>query len=223
MPVATRTDEEIKKDVVDQLYWDGRVDASDVRVEVTEGTVTLSGTVPNYTAYDGADEDAWAMAGVKYVRNELTIKFPPGTEVPTDIDIRANIENVLLWQPDIDSTNIDVAVENGWVTLKGSVHAFWQKVRAEELILSLSGVLGLTNELAVVPTEKFVDKAIADSIEAALDRDFNVDADLIDVRVENGKVTLTGSVPSLPAFRAVKRIVESTPGVLMVENELIIR
>jgi len=223
MAVATRTDEEIKKDVVDQLYWDGRVDASDVKVEVDDGTVTLTGTVPNYTAYEGADEDAWAMSGVRYVRNDLTIKYPPGVKVPEDSKIKENIENLLLWQPNIDSTDIDVSVNNGWITLRGSVDAYWKKVRAEALILNLSGVMGITNELAVVPTEKLMDKAIADDIEAAMERDFNIDVDLIDVKVENGRVTLTGSVPSLPAFRSVQRIVENTPGVLMFDNELVIR
>ena len=223
MAVATRTDEEIKKDVVDELYWDGRVDASDVKVEVSEGTVTLSGTVPNYKAYDAADEDAWAMSGVMYVRNDLTIKYPAGMTIPTDVDIKSNIENLLLWQPNIDSTEIDVTVENGWVTMRGSVDAFWKKVKTEELALNLSGVLGITNELAVVPTKNFTDKAIAEDIESAMERNFNIDQDLIDVKVKNGKVTPTGSVPSLPAFRAAQRIAENTLGVLIVDNELVIR
>jgi osmotically-inducible protein OsmY len=223
MSVATRTNEEVKKDVVDQLYWDGRVDASNVKVEVSEGEVVLTGTVPHYAAYNAANEDAWAVSGVRYVRNDMTIKYPVDVKVPTDAEIKANIENILLWQPNIDSTDIDVFVENGWVTLRGSVDAFWKKIRAEELILGLSGVLGITNELAIVPTKEFTDKTIAEDIEAAMERDFNIDVDLIDVEVENGRVTLTGSVPSLPAFRAAKRIVENTLGVLMVDNQLVIR
>jgi hyperosmotically inducible protein len=223
MAVGTKTDEEIKKDVVGQLYWDGRVDVSEVKVEVSDGEVTLSGTVPNYTAYDAADEDAWAMSGVRYVKNELAIKYPPSVRVPTDAEIRSNINDLLLWQPDIDSTDIDVSVENGWVTLRGSVDAYWKKVRAEELALGLSGVLGITNELAIVPTRRIEDKTIAEDIEAALERQFNIDQDLIDVKVENGKVTLAGSVGSLPAFRAAQMIAGNTLGVLMVDNELTIR
>jgi len=42
------TDEKIKKQVVDQLYWDARVDASDVKVEVSDRNVILTGTVPSY-------------------------------------------------------------------------------------------------------------------------------------------------------------------------------
>jgi osmotically-inducible protein OsmY len=38
---AVRTDEDIKLDVVEQLRWDGRVDASDITVEVHNKEVTL--------------------------------------------------------------------------------------------------------------------------------------------------------------------------------------
>ncbi|TFF85228.1 BON domain-containing protein, partial [Candidatus Heimdallarchaeota archaeon] len=40
------TDEEIKKKLTDQLYWDTRVDASDIDIDVNGSSVTLSGKVP---------------------------------------------------------------------------------------------------------------------------------------------------------------------------------
>lgn len=39
-----RKDEEIKEEIVDQLVWDSRVDASDVSVRVTKGVVSLEGS-----------------------------------------------------------------------------------------------------------------------------------------------------------------------------------
>ncbi|MEJ2648730.1 MAG: BON domain-containing protein [Sedimentisphaerales bacterium] len=223
MAVITRTNEDIKKDIVDQLYWDARVDASNVEVAVSDGQVSLTGTVPNHTAYLAASEDAWAMSGVKNVRNQLQIEYPSGFEVPKDAELKVNIENLLLWQPNIDSTYMDVLVDKGWITLRGSVDAYWKKIRAEEIVLGLKGVIGLTNELAIVPTREFTDKVIAKNIEAALERNAGTDVDMIDVQVENGKVILSGSVSSLPAYRESKKIAENTPGVVMVSNELIIR
>lgn len=58
-----RTEEQIKRDVVDQLFWDIRVDASDVTVEVSNGTVTLRGTVPTYLAAKAAIDDSWCVLG----------------------------------------------------------------------------------------------------------------------------------------------------------------
>ena len=54
-------DEQIKKAVVDMLYWDSRVDASDIHVEVTDGEVTLRGTVPSYATKEAALFDAWKI------------------------------------------------------------------------------------------------------------------------------------------------------------------
>lgn len=223
MVTITRTNEDIKRDVVDQLFWDTRVDASNVKVEVSDGKVTLTGTVPDYTASQAASEDAWEMAGVRYVQNDQTIKYPVEEVIPSDADIKKNLENLLLWQPNIDSTDIRVSVDNGWVKLTGSVDAYWKKVRCEGLALGINGVVGLTSEVAVVPTKDVSDKIIADDILAAMERNIQIDVDLIDVQVENGQVTLNGTVYSLPAFNAARRIAENTFGVLNVDNQLSIR
>jgi len=37
-----RTSEDIKKDIIDNLYWDARVDASDINVDVVDNLVNES-------------------------------------------------------------------------------------------------------------------------------------------------------------------------------------
>ncbi len=223
MAMMTKSDEAIKKDVVDHLYWDSRVDASDVMVEVLDGEVTLTGAVPTHIAYRAAEEDVWALSGVRRVVNKLDVQYPAGVSTPPDSEIQSRVENVLLWQHFIDFTEMEVDVDNGWVTLRGTVDAYWKKVRTEEVVLGVAGVLGVTNELAIVPTKDLDDKIIAEDITAALERNIHTDVDLIDVEVEDGTVTLSGSVPSLPAYRMAERIAENTFGVVMVINELVIR
>ena len=51
----------------------------------------------------------------------------------------------------------------------------------------------------MVPTRTYGDEAIATDIVDALKRNSLVDAESVDVRVANGTVTLTGSVPNLAA------------------------
>jgi osmotically-inducible protein OsmY len=80
--------------------------------------------------------------------------------------------------------------------LEGTVDAFWKKVRAEDLAFSMRGVLGLTNKIAVVPTQTIADENLAENIINALDRNVNVNVDDVNVTVEDGTVTLTGAVPS---------------------------
>lgn len=217
-----RTEESIKKSVVDQLYWDDRVDASDVKIDVKGSRVTLNGTVPDYTAQQAAVVDAWVVDGVTMVNNNLSIKPSTAIELPKDDGIEEWVNNSYFWDTNIDSTEVDVDVENGFVTLEGSVDAYWKKLRAENIASDTTGVLGVTNKVAVVPTESFIDKEIAEDIVHAIDRRYDVRPDDVDVKVKNGTVTLTGKVPSWRAYSAITTIAENTAGVLDVESNLII-
>ncbi len=67
------------------------------------------------------------------------------------------------------------------------------------------------------------DGRIADDIVAALELSIPDDAGSIDVRVNNGEVTLSGTVSSLLAFRLAQKMAETTPGVPAVDNDLEIR
>lgn len=154
----TFSDEGIKKDVTDELYWDGRVNAADVNVEVQDGTVTLTGTVPTYAAREAAYEDAWNVADVTEVTNHIEVLHPATAEVPSDEAIRTDIEETLTRDPEVDFSDLDVSVREGKVTLRGTVEAYWKKFRAEDLTSSLRGVLSIENELAVVPKGAFADR-----------------------------------------------------------------
>ncbi len=220
MVVATRNAEDIKKDVVDQLYWDGRVDASSVQVEVSDGTVVLSGTVSTLGARHAADEDAWLVEGVRAVDNGLAVEHPAGVSVPADDTIVSRVADTLLWHPDIDSSDITPAASKGVVTLKGSVGSFWQKMLAEELAGSLNGVLEVVNELAVVPSKGVTDQSIGRAIVGSLERNAYVDPEKVNVEVVDGVVTLSGAVPNLMAYRAAVDAARHTVGVINVINKL---
>ncbi|MBD3362845.1 BON domain-containing protein [Candidatus Dojkabacteria bacterium] len=210
--------EKIKKDVVDNLYWDSRIDASDIKVQVDRGgKVKLKGTVPSYTAKTSATTCAWDVNGVTRVVNELGVEYPTALKVPSDTDIKSNVESALLWSADIDSTKIDVSVDDNEVTLEGTVDAYWKKYRAETLS-DLSGVHSIVNKLAVVPTEDIADEQIAEDVINALTRNVNVDPEKIEVKVKNGKVTLNGEVTSWNTFRAAERSTYFTSGVKDVDN-----
>jgi len=220
MAVATRNAEDIKKDVVDQLYWDDRVDAANVQAEVSERRVTLTGTVPTLAARRAADEDAWAIEGVSAVDNQLNVSFPTGAALPSDESITGRAADTLLWHPDIDSSDITPVVNKGWITLKGSVGSYWQKMLAADLVSTLNGVLGVTNELAVVPSKEITDQSIAEALVAALERNAYVDPGMVNVEVEDGVVTLFGEVPDLMAYRAAIDAARHTVGVINVINKL---
>jgi osmotically-inducible protein OsmY len=222
MAVSVPTDEEVRQRVAEELRWDDRVDGAEVNVEVHEGRVVLSGRVPTYTARRIAAEDAEAVVGAGEVENRLVVKHPTALETPTDDEIESILTNMLRWDSDIDASDIRITADAGWVTLKGAVPAYWQKLKAEDLAVSVKGVPGVTNELAVVPSRRHEDRKIAEEIVAALERNVYVNADRVDVKVNEGVVTLTGTVPDKRAYRATRDRARYTPGVVDVINELVV-
>ncbi len=220
--MTTRTDEQIKKDVVDHLYWDHRVDASDVEVEVEDNEVVLRGSVPSYTASEAALFDAWKAEGVTKVDNRLLVKYPPTIEIPSDDDIAERVKFVLEWNQSTADADIDVSVDTGNVILKGTVDAYWRKFRAQQLVSDVRGVISVDNKITVVPTEKVTDEVIAKDVIKAIDRSFSVDVNDVDVKVEDGIVTLSGVVPDRATHLVALACAENTFGVLDVEDRLVV-
>ena len=72
----------------------------------------------------------------------------------TDSEIKSDVEAELKWDPDIDSTDIGVAVKNGVVTLTGYVRSYASQYQAEADVKRVSGVVGVANDLKVkLPSE----------------------------------------------------------------------
>jgi osmotically-inducible protein OsmY len=67
----TRSDDRIREDVCDRLSYDDEVDASDITVTVSNGEVTLEGSVPDRHSKHRAEDIADAVNGVKDVHNRL--------------------------------------------------------------------------------------------------------------------------------------------------------
>ena len=69
-----RSDDRVKEDVSEALYRDPDIDASDVEVEVKDGTVFLKGSVESRQIKRAAENCVDHLTGVEDVRNELTIR-----------------------------------------------------------------------------------------------------------------------------------------------------
>ena len=219
----TTMQERIKQDVVDQLAWDVRVDASDVKVEVDENRVHLTGEVPWFGARLAAEDDAWKIAGVTDVNNKLEV-IPEISEAALDDEqLRRNIELAFVNSPLLATQDIAVSVEDGEVTLDGTVNSYWQKDMAEESAFNQLGSIAIHNRLTIVPTKKTGDEAIAHSITAALERNLLVDIDKIEMKVEDGIVILDGIVPDYLTMREIRSVVSRTPGVVGIQNNMILQ
>src|SRR3954451_12802506 len=109
MSTATMTDEELQRDVLDELRWDPSVDAVHIGVSVKDGVVTLTGHVPSYAEKYAAERAAKRVGGVRAVANELDVKLPEGGR-RTDEDIAAAAVNALKSNTLVPADKIKVTV-----------------------------------------------------------------------------------------------------------------
>jgi osmotically-inducible protein OsmY len=114
----------------------------------------------------------------------------------SDSDIKKDVENELRWDPDVDATDVAVAVSKGVVTLTGFVRSYSEKWEAEVAAKRVAGVIGLANDIEVrLPgSDERPDPEIARDAISAIKAQLSISWENIKVIVKNGWVTLEGEV-----------------------------
>ncbi|MDB5729513.1 MAG: hypothetical protein JWQ00_2718 [Noviherbaspirillum sp.] len=215
-----KTDDEIKRDVEEELRWDPDIDSTYVAVAVKDGIVALTGYIPSYAQKFQAEMDAKRVAGVLGVANDIEVRVPALDQKP-DPEIARDAVNALTKQLPFSSQNLKVVVHDGWVTLEGEAEWNYQRERAEEAVRWVKGIKGVVNSIQVKPKVTPVD--IKKKIEEAFRRNAEIDANQIDVETHDGEVVLKGTVHSWFEREEAERAAWSAPGVKKVEDHITIR
>src|SRR5262249_16609069 len=127
---TTRSDEQIQRDVLEELKWDARVQTNEIGVSVKDGVGTLTGWVDRYAKKWGGEEGRQGVRGVVAVANDIEVRLPSTVE-RIDSDIAAAAVRALEWDAFVPVDKVKVTVSNGWVTLKGEVEWEFQRRSAE--------------------------------------------------------------------------------------------
>lgn len=77
----SRSDDRIREDVNDRLTEDPFLDASDIEITVSQGEVTLNGTVDSRAAKRRAEDIVDAISGVTHSQNNLRIRREGGSVI----------------------------------------------------------------------------------------------------------------------------------------------
>lgn len=221
-----RPDWEIREDVISSIKRDVYLLRYPLDVVVKSSAVIVSGTVGSAYEKERVADDAWMVANVTAVDNHVRVDpwEDMGTRkkgpLPQDVDIaRAVVDAVQQDLRIVDPYRIDATCEAGYVTLRGTVPTFHQKVVAERDARDVVGVAGVANELVVKSAHR-TDDRIRGEIDSRFDTDSLIQGEDIEVRVNHGVVTLSGIVPTSYERGHAFEIAARIPGVLSVVDDL---
>jgi osmotically-inducible protein OsmY len=123
----------------------------------------------------------------------------------------------------IDLRNVSVNVDDRIATLQGTVETYRDKLEAERLARKHKGIEGVRDFIAVKPLVSVSDQELRDKIANRLRYDrigFGIMFNNLELGVKDGVVTVRGEVRDYPDKQSALAIVQDTPGVRDVKDEI---
>ncbi len=139
---------------------------------------------------------------------------------PTDDEITGAIEDEL-GSRDISMEDVHLSTENGIVTLNGEVSSLLTEQQALRIARSTRGVRAVVDNMAVMP-ERRSDAEIEGDVKRALEADAATRSYELEVTVQGGVVSLTGTVQSWGERWLVSDAVRNIKGVAGIEDHIVV-
>jgi hypothetical protein len=162
-----KTDNQIQKDVMDQLKWELFLNASEIGAAIKNGVVPLSGRRDTYSKKLAAEKAAKKVYGVKAVAEDIQLGISPSYS-KTDTEIAEAALNALKWNTAVQEEKIKIKVEDGVVTLDAEVEWEYERNNAKVAIENLTGVRVVYNLIRLKP--KITSSDIEQKIKAAFNK-----------------------------------------------------
>ena len=143
----THSDTDIAHAVRQTLEWDVFVPDQKIGSTVSDGWVTLDGTVEPWSEREDAERAVRNLGGVKGVVNRITLKVTK----PATADVRHAIERALDRRAEREAKRIRVDVRDGTVTLTGAVHSWAERKSVLAAARFTPGVVAVDDHLRMEP------------------------------------------------------------------------
>lgn len=219
-PVAS--DSALAQWVREELYVDLRIEKPwNVLVKAKAGHVDLTGTLPTLRQKLLARQDAADVIGVAWVSDRIVVKCP----WRDDLGIGADARFALNSDYALANDEIDLIVNNGTATLKGSVNTSYERSQAEKDVSGVLGVVDVADNIIVNWRPLYFDEPLSDRIKDRLAGNWATSpvAGKISVTVQNGSAALTGVVETWAQYGEAARVAFLTEGVRRVDNRLTVQ
>ena len=209
-----------------------------LRIE-PDGSVILEGQVPSVAAKKIALEKVAAIPGVVGIVDRLHVD--PATQM-SDGEIRVHVRDAMIEEPAFERLEIrecvggqfqlargvpqgargiiDIEVQEGIVTLNGTIPGLTSRRLAGVMAWWVPGVRDVVNGIEISPPEEDSPDMIEEAVRIALEKDPLINASQIRVGVRNTWVRLTGAVAANAEREADERDAWCILGVDNVINEI---
>lgn len=142
---AGHTDSDIAEAVSHSLRWSSAIPAGQVRAEVTQHVVTLTGVVDWDYQQRSARRLVAHIDGVSRVEDHILL-----TKRPTSDETEALVRQAIVRKATQDANSITATVDGAEVTLKGTVTSWSEKQQAGHAAWASPHVTSVKNQLRIV-------------------------------------------------------------------------
>ena len=140
------SDTDLAQRVSMALQWNAAVPADAIKAVVSDGWVTLEGSVQWYHQKAAAEDAVRSLHGVRGVTNLISIDNPVDPQ-----DLSGRISEALTRNAHIDARNVTVRAEGHTVVLEGSVRSWAEREEAEKAAWAAPGVTSVVDQIVVSP------------------------------------------------------------------------
>jgi hyperosmotically inducible protein len=225
MATTGRYDEQIQQAVSQKIH--GTKHLQSVNSSVEDGIVTLTGSVNLYQDKLDAANKIKKFDNVTGVRNDIVVAGATVSDDQLQKKLTKQIAYDRVGYYDNTFNYIAINVKDGVVTLDGDTVYDVPKDSALAIVARTAGVKDVVNDVSVLPVSRFDDSirtltARAIYRDSVLGRYASDPAHPIRIVVDNGHVTLYGTVENTMDKTIAGIRANSVPGAFSVENKLIV-